>query len=243
MSVYTTTLQAYCESIAGLTAHTGHKDTNTTIKDAMQSIFDFEYPIFDDTYRQTLELKIIRHYYYREVGFETVGMFKDRLQTKLNEIMPYYNELYTTIIKEFNPKYDTDYHREGTRVDDGTESNTGTVTNDGESYAERTPDLVSTTKVSDTPQGGVTGLDTDTYMSQYNKATSSGTDSTTGTNNSTRTDDLRKKIDNSQTYAEHVYGVMNSNNYIEAINKLRNSIINIDMMIIRDLSDLFMNIY
>ena len=48
------------------------------------------------------------HYYTREIGFETVGLWKLKLQTKLNEIMPYYNKLYETELLKYNPLYDVD---------------------------------------------------------------------------------------------------------------------------------------
>jgi hypothetical protein len=32
-----------------------------------------DYPIFQEAYRETLNNKIIRHYYTREIGAETVG--------------------------------------------------------------------------------------------------------------------------------------------------------------------------
>ena len=56
------------------------------------------FPIFDENYRSVLETKILRHYYTREIGFETVGLWKHYLKTKLNEIMPKYNKLYEASI-------------------------------------------------------------------------------------------------------------------------------------------------
>ena len=81
MSVYTTQLRWIVENGYDL----GMKD----------------YPIFDETHREELNKKIIDHYYLREIGFETVGLFKRHLNVRLNEIMPYYNELYKTIAVEY----------------------------------------------------------------------------------------------------------------------------------------------
>ena len=68
-----------------------------TIKSLIDNNFDFKmnnYPIFDENYRETLNNNILYHYYENEIGFETASLFRFYLNQKLNEIMPYYNELY-----------------------------------------------------------------------------------------------------------------------------------------------------
>ena len=68
-----------------------------TIKSLIDNNFDFKmnnYPIFDENYRETLNNNILHHYYENEIGFETASLFRFYLNQKLNEIMPYYNELY-----------------------------------------------------------------------------------------------------------------------------------------------------
>jgi hypothetical protein len=42
--------------------------------------------------REELNRKLLNHYKYREIGFETVGRFLDELQITMEEIMPLYNE-------------------------------------------------------------------------------------------------------------------------------------------------------
>ena len=68
-----------------------------TIKTLIDNNFDFQmtqYPIFDENYREILNNNILHHYYENEIGFETAPLFRFYLNQKLNEIMPYYNELY-----------------------------------------------------------------------------------------------------------------------------------------------------
>ena len=62
-----------------------------------------DYPIFDENYRHYLNQKIIDHYYFREIGQETPDRFNFCLRRKMNEIMPYYNELYKTALLPFDP--------------------------------------------------------------------------------------------------------------------------------------------
>ena len=47
--------------------------------------------------REELNKKLLNHYKYREIGFETVGRFLDELEITMDEIMPYYNEMFKSI--------------------------------------------------------------------------------------------------------------------------------------------------
>lgn len=67
-----------------------------------------DYPIFDESYRHTLNDKIIRHFYFREIGQETFNMFTWYMRTHMHEIMPYYNQLYESTLLELDPMYDID---------------------------------------------------------------------------------------------------------------------------------------
>ena len=61
-----------------------------------------DYPIYSDgkivttdcTERSRLNNKIIRTYYMREIGLETIGLFRWYLRSAMYNIMPYYNQLY-----------------------------------------------------------------------------------------------------------------------------------------------------
>ena len=94
MSKYTTEVRFICERYAGLSESAGYAEVDSIIDEAIPNIFDFDYPIFDESYRNVLNHKILKHYYTREIGMETVGLWKLKLNTKMNEIMPYFNERY-----------------------------------------------------------------------------------------------------------------------------------------------------
>lgn len=168
MSKYTTEVRFICETSAGLTDSEGYKSTKEIIEKSRSKIFDFDYPIFDETYRSVLETKIIKHYYTREICAETVGLWKLWLDERMNNIMPYYNQLYKSELLEFNPLYDvditTDYnkkekHNETTtdnsvRTDDTTRAENGTET--------RTDNLASNNKRTDNLRSENMHSDTDT---------------------------------------------------------------------------------
>lgn len=66
------------------------------------------YPIFVENYRSVLNKKIIDHFYFREIGFETAAQFAFYMRRTMNEIMPYYNQLYKSELLELDPLRDVD---------------------------------------------------------------------------------------------------------------------------------------
>lgn len=211
MSMYTTELRYICESYAGLTESAGYNNIENVIKKALPKIFDFDFPIFDEDYRTVIETKIIKHYYTREISEETVGVWKLRLNTKMNEIMPYYNQLYKAWSVDFNPLYDTDITTEHTLDNESTQTTTGK----------------STDRFSDTPQGSLQNIENNTYLSNATIVDSNAS----GTSNST------------DEYLEKITGKRGSMSYSKMLDEYRESLINIDSMIIVDLKDLFFKLW
>lgn len=58
------------------------------------NIFDFDYPFYSEDRRKQFEQHFIEHFYFDEIGQETVARFKQRLKVKLNLIMPYWNKIF-----------------------------------------------------------------------------------------------------------------------------------------------------
>ena len=156
MSIYTTERRFICESLAGQTESQGYDQVNWIIEQAAPKIFSFDFPMFDESYRSVLEKKILKHYYTREIGLETYGLWQLKLDTKMNEIMPYFNQRYKSETLEFNPLYDFDVTRDHKNQKDetgklvcsatntGESANTGTVTDAGTS--SQTDDNTATRK-------------------------------------------------------------------------------------------------
>ena len=119
MSDYTTQIRFICESKSGLNESVGFSGIMEAIENSVDDIFNFEWPIFDEAYRVPLEIKILRHFYTREIGEETFGLWQLRLCDRLNVIMPYYNQLYKSELIKFNPMYDVDLTTEHERANDG----------------------------------------------------------------------------------------------------------------------------
>ena len=107
MSNYTTQLRFICESYAGEVVSQPQSEIDDIIAASREKVFNFEYPIFDPAYKETLESKILSHYYTEEIGSETVGLWKHQLKNKMREIMPYYNQMYLSEKIKFDPLINT----------------------------------------------------------------------------------------------------------------------------------------
>ena len=208
----------------------------TTIRNLMDNNFDFglkDYPIFDAEYRTILNNKILMHYYMDEIGFETAGLFKVYLNNKMNEIMPYYNELYKKQ-KDLLLNFDKTTNLTETFTRDNT-TDTNTKSN---STSSNTASGTSKNVYQDTPMGSITEQDIDNYdhasSQEFNKNqnTSSIEDNSNLTGKATSLENyIRTKTGNNG----RLYG-------IEILKMIKNNYMNIDEMVINELQDLFMGI-
>ena len=204
-----------------------------TIKNLIDNHFDFKmtsYPIFDENYRNTLNQNILNHYYESEIGFETASLFRFYLNQTLNEIMPYYNELYK-IQKEVLKNTTNNVNLTVTlKRDTSTTTNSNsTSNNNGENNSKNV--------FLDTPQG-------DLYKGDIDD-TNYATNVTWNKNNTSNniTDNSASSGTGIENYVKTIIG-NNGNKYnIELLQQVKDNIMNIDLMIINDLNDLFMQIF
>lgn len=214
MSKYTTEVRFICETYAGYTEQQGYGKIEEILANSYDKIFDFTYPIFDEDYKPTLEQKILRHYYTREISDESVGLWKQRLAAKMNDIMPKYNDMYTYYLQMKNlenPFWNVDLT---TERDIGDENQSESSANGWNMY-------------SDTPQGSITNLEDNTYLTNATKTTTDGSVSGSST----------------EDYLERKYGLNGSKTYWELAKDMLDAVMNIDMMIIEDLAPLFFNLW
>lgn len=130
-----------------------------------------DYPIFDEAYRETLNNKIIRHYWMYEIGSETSGLFRWNLRDAMFMIMPYYNQMYLSEItaKNIQPLID----RTRTIAEDAT----GTASNAANTSATSTSNAQDI--FSDTPMSALNfdNIKAGNYASTADFADASTTDS------------------------------------------------------------------
>ena len=254
MAKYTTEVRSICETYAGLTTSVGYAKIGEVIEKSREKIFDFDFPIFDENYRSVLETKILKHYYTREIGEETVGLWKFRLDTKLNEIMPFYNKLYNSELLEFNPLYNSNIERKGTkdldskkeetekiRDTDGNSTSTDTTYNTHNNSTNR--DLYS-----DTPQGALDGVEAETYLTNARKVTdvndgkSDSHSFATADSHYNRDRNNGNNLTSTEDYLETVKGYSGTS-ASDLIMKYRETFLNIDMMVIKELEPIFFGLW
>lgn len=198
-----------------------------TIKSLIDNNFDFKmdsYPIFDENYRDTLNQNILYHYYENEIGFETASLFRFYLNQKLNEIMPYYNELY----KVQKKLIDENLLLNNVNLTEKLIGSNRTETNSKSESSNNGKSLFQ-----DTPQGQIsqTDIDNQTWATNLTLNKNEIADQSNATGSGTN------------EYIKTIIGNNGGKFNIDVLNDIKNNLMNIDLMIINDLNDLFMQIF
>ena len=221
MSKYTTEVRTICENLIGLKSPAGYGSVNDILSQVAPLVFNFDWPIFDEAYRRVLEIKILKHFYTREIGLETVGLWKLKLDTKMNEIMPYYNQLYESVDLVTEPVNEIDVtYLEHIDAKSNNTANSTTTTDDSNVYSDTPMDFI---------EDGLDAIKRGEYASNANyDQGESNTDSTANTNS--EQDRLRTEKGHRQSQSDLLL-------------KYRETFINIDLMIIEELETLFMGVW
>ena len=194
-------------------------------------IFDFDYDFYtnDETIKYNFEDKFINEYYFNEIGFETVGRFKQRLRTKFNKIMPYYTQLYKTELrsKDIDFMLNKDLEEVYERVLEGSNTSMNDVTVDNSSTSNVLESNIDNGNASlELEKGSLTNVGK-SILNDNTKSSNSVNDTT----NQTERTKLSSK------------GNIGITSSAELLEKWRKVIINIDDLIINECSDLFMQVY
>ena len=180
--------------------------------------------------KDKLASMIVNHYYMREIGQETIGLFKHYAKVTMEEIMEEYLPLIYSSSIQYDPLINVDYTESFTR--------TANVDNTGRSVSDSTSNGSSLGVNSDTPQGQISKAN----ILNGNYATSTAvTDTDSTINNTTNT------ISGSDSEEEYTK-TMRGNSGVSAtaqkmIEQYRNNIRAINREIIEKLEPLFMGLY
>ena len=195
-------------------------------EDENYNLFDFPYNLYDNDLKPWFEEKFFQHFMFYEIGFDTIGMFKQRLMSKLNDIFPYYKQLYETEIRSkgidfmLNKDLKESYVRELTsNSNSNQESN---VTSNGLSTAgQLTPSLIANSEK------------IDKFMDSAQKDNSSSNSTSIGESNG----------NSREEYTLTSQGNIGITSSAELLAKWREVLLNIDLMIFEECNDLFMQIF
>lgn len=228
MANYTVQLRKICETLGEDEVKSWFQDydlTNYLTADEIKVITD------RGTWSPArLAQKIVDHYYMREIGLETVALFKKRVKVRMQEVMEdYLPVLYTASLK-YDPLINVNY----------TESYTGENTSENTSSSETNADSSSSglSVNSDTPQGQIS------KSAILGGSYASSTNANEVEDNATTTSSGENNGHGTQIYTKHFEGNQGiSATYQKMIQQYRENIRAIDREIIEELSTLFMTIY
>lgn len=203
-----------------------------TLSELLESVTDIgldSYPIFDEKYRAQLNQKIVDHYLNQEIAHDTPEMFRHRMRSVMNTIMPYYNQLYLSTRLEIDPLKTLDMTQVVKSITD--------ATGDTESSGDSTQDVASKARSIDmtTPQNQL--HNTEDYASGAQD--SLGETKTSGT----AKDNAKSKSVSDTDSTQRSTGY--SGSQAELLTRYRQTFINIDEAIVDHpkIVDLFMQVW
>lgn len=176
--------------------------------------------------KDKLARKIVDHYYMRESGFETIGLFKHYAKVTMQELMEKYLPLIYSASIKYDPLVNVDYTETFNRTAD--------TTSEGQSNSNSNSSGLSVN--SDTPQGQINKNE----ILEGKYATSTGA-------NETEVSDTSNTQTTSNTGEEYVKKVKGNSGVSATAQKMveqyRQNIIAIDTQIIKEIGILFMGLY
>ena len=176
--------------------------------------------------KDKLAKKIVDHYYMREIGFETIGLFIHEAKDEMNELMEEYLPLIYSSAIQYDPLVNVDYTETFSRTENmGNQSSTASTSN-GSSLGIN----------SETPQGQINKTD---ILSGRYATNTNATENNIG--NNTNSNSSANSLENYTKRMKGNSGV--SATAQKMIEQYRNNIRAIDREIIKKLNILFMNIY
>lgn len=200
-------------------------------------LWDFEYPsYYKDVHKKEFEKKVIDHYFFRQIGQETVGRFLHMFRSKVREIMPYYIDMYKSVEIMHgleNPFDNVDVLETFEQETTGCSSGESSATTSGNASSSDS----SERRFSNTPQGSIDNLDH--YLTEAERNSSEGSSESSATSGGTSSSESAGTV----KHTLHRKGNQGVNTFAHDIIEFRKSIINVDMMVINELNDLFLGIY
>lgn len=227
MAHYTTEVRTICESLYDAQEPAGGDSAFVICSSVYDKVFWNSLRLFDSAYSAVLFPKILLHYYTREIAFETAGLWKLKLNTRMNDILPFYNKMYESELLKFNPLHNTDLSRTHVLQHEGKNVNTDVrqSAEDGRSY----------NVYSDTPQGSLIGVESEVFLTDARKITSG--------NQGTSVGNYDEDTAFNDVYQELLQGNSGSANYSKLLKDFRDTFLNIDLMVINELKDLFFKLW
>lgn len=168
--------------------------------------------------KDKLAKKIVDHFLMEEIGFETMGLFRQKVKITMEEIMESKLPLIYSRAIEYDPLVNVDF----------TETLERSVTNEGESSSNSSGLAVN----SDTPQGQISKASI--LAGNYASSTSASEGEATGSSSNEMGEEYTKRVKGNSGVSATAQ---------KMVEQFRDNIRAIDYEIIKELEPLFMIIY
>ncbi len=264
MADYTIELRRYIDSFS----YGSSLPRKEILDKGRRQLFDFDYPFFDEDYRETFETHFVTHFYMREIGFETIGLFKMRLEDWLNLNMPYYNQLFLSEKITFDPLTNTKTILSATTDKDRTQatSTDGTTSGNDTSHAtgSKNTDETLTEKnfnreltasmpedrlqlVSDPGESILNYADSivenhEDNLNNRDQTVTNTTDATTTTGTDTTVNSDLTQTDK-ETFNQLREGKVGSQSFAQLLMEYRRSLLRVEKQVFDEMNELFMLVY
>jgi len=184
-----------------------HATPSNSWEDAWPYVGLANYPIYQETHRAALNERILRHYYFNEIGLETPQLFAAYLDGAMQDIMPYYNKLYLSslidikylvgstqvdvesIARDLSRATTKDLDRTVARALENAYKRDQDQTSTSSDNSTTNSNSTTTVKNLDTPQNRFENIE-DGYLTNASITSNSSTDNTNSTSNETNTNDI-----------------------------------------------------
>lgn len=176
-------------------------------------VFNFVYPLSTKVNKDEFETNILKHFFQRRIGTETFTGFQILLDSKLNEIMPFYNKMFDSLVdlnNLFEGEKSIRYGSDNSNSQNNLENNSTTT---------------SDKRFSDTPQNKIDNIKDGKYVTEYNFDTNQDTSTSSGVSS------------NDRTYTETIEKT--NANKIQILKEYKENLTSIYSMIYDELEDCF----
>lgn len=217
------------------------------VRDKNFKLFNFDYKFYDDRLKEDFEKQFIDHFWINEIGFETIGLFQQRLKTVLNDLYPKYAQLYDSELKskdinfllnkdlkESTERLVTTNKTDNTVTTGSTSTDINATNNDNIDYKESNVDngnaYINVTNNNLTTQSNNTKSSTANSSERANSQM----------NVDNKTDNIEKEVNT--LISQGNIGITSS---AELLQKWRDVMLNLNLMLFDEIfeNDLFMTVY
>lgn len=178
------------------------------------------FTLYDESHKSVLENKIFNHYKYFEIGYETYERFVHEFREKILEIIPLANKFYQVIEEPDLLGLYNDTRQRNYQLDKEGESDSGKTKTD--------TDISRHFK--------------DTPYSNYPSTTNYDTDVTDTSTSTTNEQIVKSSAKGKDVMAEVIKG-LDGTTAIDILDKIKNKLFDVDLWIISQLRELFMEVF